>query len=747
MSAISNLHMEIDPKFKKPYNPADVEDAVYQRWESSGYFDPDHCVADGITSADAEPFSMILPPPNVTGSLHMGHAAMISLQDILVRYRRMQGRRTLWLPGTDHAAIATASKVESKMYEEDGLTRHDVGWEAFIERAEAFAQDSHDTIVNQLRKMGASLDWDREAYTLDEQRNRAVRAAFVRMYNAGLIYRGKRIVNWDPKMQTTVSDDEIERKETKDTFYYFQYGPFEIGTARPETKFGDKYVVMHPDDDRYSEYEHGQQITVEWINGTITATIIKDEAADMEFGTGVMTITPWHDATDFDIAQRHSLEKEQIIDWDGTLTEAAGEFAGMHIDTARPKIVEKMREKGLLLREDHDYVHNLALNERGKGVIEPQIKEQWFVAVNTPFTLENPSIGSLRAQQSVTFKELMRHAVDSDHIRIIPERFEKIYHHWIDNLGPWCISRQIWYGHRVPVWYRTNEGGEYETYVGVEAPDGDEWEQDPDTLDTWFSSGLWTFSTMGWPEETDDLATYHPTNVLETGYDILFFWVARMILMTGFLREEVPFSHVYLHGIVRDEDGKKMSKSLGNVLDPLDMISEYGADATRFSLVVGTAPGNDISISEDKIRGYKHFTNKIWNASRFVLSNIEQHHIDTKPELTAVDRQALEELDELCREVTQQLEDFKLYLAGERLYHYFWHTFADVIIERSKEALYGDDEAARHSAAYTLYQILTTNLKLLHPFMPYVTEEIWSHFPHADTDMLMVASWPQTRES
>jgi len=717
----------------KAYDSKKAEDKLYELWEKSGFFNPDTCIENGVAAKDAEVFSIVLPPPNVTGMLHMGHAAMLAIQDILIRYHRMRGHRTLWLPGTDHAAIATQSRVESDIYKAEKKTRHDLGREELLSRVEQFAQESHDTIVHQLKKMGSSLDWSREAYTLDEKRNLAVRTAFKRMYEDGLIYRGARIVNWDPKMQTTVSDDEIEWKEEKANFYYLKYGPFIIGTARPETKFGDKYVVMHPDDGRYKEYEHGQKIEVDWINGPITATVLKDDVVDMEFGSGVMTITPWHDATDFDIAERHNLDREQIIDFNGKLLPIAQEFEGMHISKAREAIIDKLKEKGLLENIDEDYTHRIAANSRGNGVIEPQIKEQWFIDVNK------------KTASGKSLKELMRESVEGGQIKILPQHFEKTYYHWIDNLRDWCISRQIWYGHRIPVWYRKEE-----IHVDTDPPEGDGWTQDPDTLDTWFSSGLWTFSTLGWPFDyaqgkptpNSDLDVYHPTSVLETGYDILFFWVARMILMAGYHLDNIPFHTVYLHGLVRDEKGRKMSKSIGNIIDPLDMINKYGADATRLSLIIGAAPGSDVKLSEDKVRGYKYFANKVWNASRFVMANTENTDITNKPMLTNEDQAAMDELESLAQEVTRDIENYRLYIAAEKLYHYFWHNFADITIERTKNILNGDDEEAKRSARWTLLTLLTTQLKLLHPFAPFVTEEVYQNMASKQKQMLMIESWP-----
>lgn len=743
----------MDEKFTKPYNHKETEDRVYSEWERGGYFKPEH-----NKNKNAKPYCMVFPPPNVTGVLHMGHAATVAIEDILIRYHRMAGFKTLWIPGTDSAAIATQARVEKELYKKEKKTRYDLGREGFLNYIESFANSSHDAIVKQVRKLGGSLDWDREAYTLDEVRTHAVTEAFKRMYNAGLIYRGKRIVNWDPKLQTTVSDDEIVRVEERAPFYYLKYGPFEIATARPETKFGDKYVVMHPYDVRYKKYKHSQKINLEWINGPITATIIKDEAIDMEFGTGVMTITPWHDQTDFDIAKRHNLDMEQIIDLNGKLLPIAKEFSGLYINKARPLIVEKLKEKGLLTKIDKSYVHNIATNGRGGGVLEPQILKQWFIAVKKEFEMPHSEIKGIKKGDKITLNGLMRHVVSSNQVKIYPERFNKIYFNWIDNLRDWCISRQIWFGHRIPVWYHENkciprEGKEkdiskcIDVIIAGQEPKCEfcdaKYIQDPDTLDTWFSSGLWTFSTMGWPDNTEDLKTFHPTNILETGYDILFFWIARMILQTGFLLGQVPFHEVYLHGLVRDEHGIKMSKSLGNIIDPLDMIEKYGADATRMSLIVGSPPGGDINLSEDKIRAYKHFANKVWNASRFVFINTKDYK-EENIKLTAQDEKYLEELHKIISETTEDITSYRFYLAAEKLYHYFWHTFADIIIEETKNRIHTGTEEEKLSAQYTLITILTTLLKLLHPFMPFITEELWRLLPFT-SGMLIVTPWPSVQ--
>ena len=742
--------------FLKPFNPAEREAEMLELWEKSGYANPDVMIEKGLISSDAAPYSIVLPPPNVTGTLHMGHAAMLAIEDILIRYHRMRGFKTLWLPGTDSAAIATQAKVEDDMYKKEKKTRHDVGREELLRRIDAFTAESKKTIIEQVKRMGSSLDWSRYAYTMDEPRYKAVMEAFVRMYEAGLIYRGDRIVNWDPKLQTTVSDDEIEYVEQKDPFYHFQYGPFVIGTVRPETKFGDKYVVMHPDDRRYIDFKHGQNIELEWINGPITATVIKDEAADMEMGSGAMTITPAHSAIDFEIAQRHGLDIEQVINERGILLPIAGEFAGEHIKKARAAIVEKLKSKGLVVKVDENYVHNVATNSRGGGMIEPQIKRQWFVGVNVRFKNQKAKFGSVAPGQDVTLKELMREAVASGEIKITPERFEKIYYHWIDNLRDWNISRQIWFGHRIPAWFRPKadqpEAGNddhQEIYVGTTPPTGEGWEQDPDVLDTWFSSGLWTFSTLGWPEETSDLKTYHPTSVLETGYDILFFWVARMILMAGFHTGQVPFKQVYLHGLVRDGQGRKMSKSLGNIIDPLDMINKYGADATRLSLIIGAQPGNDLKLSEDRVRGYKHFANKLWNIARFVLENQDPKGRTLEspkgPTLNATDEKLVAEGHELAQAVSKNIDQFRLDLAADLVYHFVWDRFAAEVLEESKSILKGDDAPTKASRARALYEILIISLKLLHPFMPFVTEAIWSELPEKDAELLMVAKWPLLR--
>jgi valyl-tRNA synthetase len=707
-------------KLPKVYEANRYEDDIYALWEKSGVFTAD-------PNSGKEHFSIAMPPPNETGTLHIGHALFITLQDIIARYQRQKGKDVLWLPGTDHAALPVNAIMEKHLTEE-GTNKHQLGRDEFLRRTKEFVGSSRDTIVAQLRAMGASADWTRLRYTLDDALNRCVNETFVKMYNDGLIYRGNRIVNWDPKLETNVSDDEVVYKEEKGKFYTFKYGPFEIGTARPETKFGDKYVVMHPDDKRYTQYKHGDTFEVEWINGKITATIIKDKAADPEFGTGVMTITPWHSQVDFEIAERHGLDKQQIIDFHGKLLPIAGRFKDMGIAEARPKIVEKMKEKGLLLKVDENYVHNVAHNSRGNGVIEPQIRLQWFVDVNKKVVEWKGKRHSL--------KEVLQSVIRDSEIEIIPKRFEKIYFHWIDNLRDWCISRQIWWGHRIPVWYRQDTDGREETYVGVQPPTDQsegwhDWEQDPDTLDTWFSSALWTWSTLIDPKlatdysltldellaRSTDFQTYHPTSVMETGWDILFFWVARMILATTYVTGQVPFKQVYLHGLVRTEHGKKMSKSdPETIIDPLEVIPEYGTDALRFALVQGMSAGNDQRLGRSKIVANRNFANKIWNIARYIEGVLgdESSREGAKPE-TAADHWILDKLRTSQAKIGKDLDNFRFSEAYETLYHFVWDDLADWYVEASKSA---PDKAL---LAYLLEQVLI----LAHPFAPFLTETVW----------------------
>ncbi len=712
------------------YDIQEVESRIYARWEEAGYFNPDTCIAKGVTDPAAEPFSIVLPPPNVTGTLHMGHAAMLAVEDIMVRYARMNGKRTLWIPGTDHAAIATQSRVEKDILKEEKKTRYDLGRDELLSRVRAFAQASHDRIVQQIKRMGASLDWSREAYTLDEKRSFAVRTAFKRLYDLGLIYRGHRVINWDPKGQTTISDDEIVYEERKAKLYTFRYGPLEDGTKFPipisttrlETKFGDTAVAVHPSDERYAPYV-GKTFRVDFCGTPIEVRVVADESVEKDFGTGALGVTPAHSMIDWEISRRHDLPFVQIIDERGRMTVDNPLVQGKKTAEAREAVAEELRARGLIEKEE-DIPQNVATAERTGGIIEPLPKLQWFIAVNTPF---GPS--------GRTLKERMKAAVTDGTIAILPERFARIYYNWIDNLRDWCISRQIWFGHRIPVWYRGDRMA-----VGIEAPEGEGWEQDPDTLDTWFSSGLWPFSTLGWPDETaPDLGVYFPNTVMETGYDIIFFWVARMVLMAEALMDKAPFGKVYLHGLVRDDKGRKMSKSLGNIIDPLTMADKYGADATRLSLVIGAAAGNDIKLSEDRVRGYRNFSTKLWNIARFIEMN--RPAAAPFPAADAEARMApeLQELARLKADVSARIEAFEFHLAGDALYHYVWHRLADEIIEERKAAL-RDGSPEEKAAAYAVLEaLLLGSLTLLHPFMPFITEEIFGIFRPGK--MLMVERW------
>jgi valyl-tRNA synthetase len=718
-------------KLPKNYEAGKYESDIYALWEKSRIF-----VADPKSSK--EHYSISMPPPNETGTLSLGHALFLTLQDILARHARQQGKDVLWLPGTDHAAIAVNAIIEKQLLDE-GTNKHEVGREEFLRRTKEFVGNSRDTMIVQMRAMGASADWTRLRYTLDDALNRCVNETFVKMYDDSLIYRGNRIVNWDPSLETNVSDDEVMYTEEKGKFYTFQYGPFEIGTARPETKFGDKYVVMHPDDKRYAQYKHGDTFETEWINGPITATIIKDEAVDPKFGTGVMTITPWHSLVDFEIAERHGLEKEQIISFHGKLLPIAGEFADMPILEARPLIVKKLAKKGLLLKTDENYVHNVAINERGKGIIEPQIRLQWFIDVNKPVVEWKGKRQSL--------KEVLQSVIREGDIQLIPERFHKIYFHWIDNLRDWCISRQIWWGHRIPVWYRADTDGREETYVGVQPPTDHsegwhEWEQDPDTLDTWFSSALWTWSTLidqglaqdyslslnDLLERSPDFKAYHPTSVMETGWDILFFWVARMILSTTYVTGEIPFKDIYLHGMVRAEDGKKMSKSRPeSIIDPLTISSKYGTDALRMALIMGVSPGNDQSWGRGKVEANRNFCNKLWNVARYIESVAEKGANKQDIELqSAADNWITNKLRTCQEKIIDDLDTYRFSEAYDKLYHFVWDDLADWYIEASKV----------EPNSRLLTYLLESVLELAHPFAPFVTETIWQTLDWYDDSVL-----------
>ena len=724
-------------KFKRPYDHLAVEPAILKKWEEKGYANPDRCIADGITKPDAETFSIVLPPPNVTGILHMGSALMLVIEDVLVRFARMQGKRTLWIPGTDSAAIATQARVEKDIQKSEGKSRYDLGRDELLRRIDTFVEENKNTIISQFKAMGASLDWSRYAYTMDPPRYAAVMHAFVEMYNAGLIYRGHRIVNWDPKGQTVISDDELvyeERVAKLVTFKYSSDFPIAVATTRLETKVGDTAVAVHPDDARYAQFV-GQEYDATFCGVPLHIKIVADASVDPAFGTGALGVTPAHSQADWEIAARHDLPRPQVIDERARMM-VEGELKGKKVLEAREAILEWLKKEGLFIKEE-DLPQNVSTAERTGGVVEPLPKLQWFVDVNLP----------VAARGNKTLKQLMREPLESGAIHTIPEHFTKTYFHWADNLRDWCISRQIWFGHRIPVWYRGSE----EVYVGVTPPEGAGWEQDPDVLDTWFSAALWPLSTLGWPSfaqsatagkpgPENDLANYHPTTLIESGYDILFFWIARMILMSQFFRGEVPFKTIYLHGLVRDGQGHKISKSLGNNIDPLDMGAEFGMDAVRVSLIAGMAPGTDSRISEEKIRGYKHFANKIWNITRFVLeSGAELGPTSTK--LAEEDKAIVAETQAMVVEATKHLNTYRIDLAFDTLYQFIWHRFADVLVEESKLILKSADSTRAQSRAAALQESLNIMLKALHPFMPFVTEEIWGSLPNRP-NLLMVEKWP-----
>jgi valyl-tRNA synthetase len=725
--------------FLQPYDSTVCEAAVQSIWNESGFYNPDRVVEAGIISADAPKFSMIMPPPNVTGVLHMGHGLMVTVQDIMIRYKRMQGFKTLWLPGTDHAAIATQSKVEKEIQKAEGKSRHDLGRTEMLRRIGEFAQNSHDTIVSQVNRMGASCDWSREAFTLDEKRNAAVNTVFKKMFDDGLIYRKERVINWDPKGQTTISDDEIVHEARKATLYTFKYAadfPIPISTTRPETKIGDTAVAVHPSDTRYAQYV-GQEFTMQFCGQEITVRVVADEAVEPEFGTGALGVTPAHAQIDAEIAERHGLPMKSVINEYAKMISDNPDLNGKKTTEAREMVAQWLRDNNLMISEA-EIDQNISTAERTGGIIEPLPKLQWFVDVNRPFILAQSKIPGINSGASITLKQLMITAVESGAIKILPEHFSKTYFHWVENLRDWCISRQIWYGHRIPVYYKGDE-----IFVGNAAP-GDDWSQDEDTLDTWFSSALWTFSTLGWPENTDDLAVYHPTDVLETGYEILFFWVARMILMTGYCLGDIPFHTVYLHGTVRDGQGRKMSKSLGNGIDPIDVADQFGADAGRLALIMGTAPGTDSRIDMNKIKGQRNFCNKLWNISRFVISSAPEGFERTN-DLTDTDKALISEWETLIAQVTTEMDTHQYHIAAEKLYQYAWTRFASEIIEESKPLFAAGGDTAT-SRMETLIRLLTGILTSLHPFVPHVTESIWQRLPDSfksnQRAILMVCSWP-----
>jgi len=901
----------IPEKFTRAYDPNLTEEPIYKLWEESGYFNPDKCVADGICAADAEHFSIVLPPPNVTGQLHLGHAFEDSTQDAIIRFNRMRGKKTVWVPGTDHAAIATQSKFEKELYKKEKKSRHDYSREEFFDMIQEFALGNQSTILSQLKRMGTSLDWSRLCFTLDEQRQHAVTNTFKKMYDAGLIYQKHRIVNWDPKGQTTVSDDEVVREERKAKMYTFKYSadfPFPIATTRLETKLGDTAVAVHPDDKRYQQYV-GQEFSFEFAGEPVTVKIVADEHVDPEFGVGALGVTPAHSVADWEIAERHDLPIKQVINEYGKMMVGNEDILNKKAEIARELVAEWLRSENLMIEEE-EISQNVGTAERTGAIIEPLPKLQWWIDVNKKFPYPHKTLPGIQENQEVSLKDLMLHAVDSNLVDIMPERFDKIYRHWVTNLRDWNISRQILYGHRIPVWYdkdnnihlpceqnflfmrhgetehnvagiiqgqadslltenglkkaeeaaiKLKDAGitkiissdigrakttaeivakelgleiEYwtelreadagnisgqntdgrpflermveantgeslqdledrsetvikkmkelyncngtilmvghntftsilfahwhgipkehfvtkrkqwtmknagtEKLVIMQEPQGEELRQDDDTLDTWFSSGLWSFSTFGWPNDSHDLKEFHPTNLLNPGYEILPLWVSRMILMSTFLTGQVPFKAAQIHGMLRDKQGRKFSKSLNNGIDPLEVIDQFGTDALRMALTVGVAPGQDMNFDLQKVRAYSKFANKIWNATRFVLENTDGFDMNSKPEIENTHQEFINQWNTLIIETTQEMEDYKCYLVADKLYHFFWHTFADVVIEKCKEDM-------NDSAKYTLLHLLVQQLKALHPFMPYITEEIWQSLGHTNGKPLMVQPWP-----
>jgi valyl-tRNA synthetase len=709
----------------KAFDFRSTEQRLYQWWEENGWFKPE------IAPPDAEPYVISIPPPNVTGALHQGHALFVAIEDLMIRHARMKGFAALWVPGTDHAGIATQLQVE-KLLQSEGTSRQEVGREEFLRRTWEWKEKYGSEITRQLRRLGASADWDRERFTLDDGLSRAVREAFVRWYEQGLIYRGTYMINWSPKLQTAVSDLEVEREERTIPLYYFKYRLKDsdefipVATVRPETILGDTAVAVHPEDDRYKKYI-GKMALVPMLDREIP--VIADEYVDREFGTGALKITPAHDPNDYEIGLQHNLPSISILNKDATLNEEAGPYAGMDRFAARKKLWADMESAGLTIKTEQ-YTTTLPISQRGGELIEPMISTQWFVHMTGP---ANAALQVVRDGE----------------IKIVPERFGKTWEHWLTDIKDWCISRQLWWGHRIPAWHCADCG-----QITVARQDPTECqhcgsaniEQDPDVLDTWFSSGLWPFSTLGWPDETPDLKRFYPTTMMETGYDILFFWVARMVMMGLSFTEEPPFKTIYLHGLVRDEHGKKMSKTAGNVIDPLELMEEYGTDALRFTLLTGSAPGNDMNLSVERVAGNRNFANKIWNAARFLVSNVEgadiPFTIPAREGLSLPDRWILSRLHHLIETVDRLFESHLYGEAGRQVYDFLWGEYADWYIEIAKTALYGENAEAKQRTLHILTYVLDQCLRLLHPFIPYVTEEIWQHIPHQG-EALIIARWPE----
>ena len=708
------------------YNPKEIEQQWYTYWEEKGYFHEE-------VDMNKKPFSIVLPPPNVTGQLHMGHALDNTLQDILIRTKRMQGYNVLWMPGTDHAGIATQVKVEENIMKTEGKSRHDLGREEFLKRVWEWKQEYGSTIVKQIRSLGASCDWTRERFTLDEGYHEAVLKVFVELYEKGLIYRGERITNWCPNCLTALSDIEVEHEDENGHLWHIKYPVIgeedvflTVATTRPETMFGDVAVAVNPNDERYAHLV-GKELLLPFVNRHIP--IIADEYVDQSFGTGCVKITPAHDPNDFEMGQRHNLESIVVMNPDGTMNAGAGHFVNMPRELARKQVVAELEAQGLLEKVD-DHGHSVGHCSRCNTTVEPMVSKQWFVSMEP---LAKPALEVVRDKS----------------IEFVPERFTKTYTNWLESIRDWCISRQLWWGHRIPAWYCQDCG---ETIVTTETLTEcphchGKVEQDPDVLDTWFSSALWPFATMGWPENTEEVKHWYPTSVMVTGYDIIFFWVARMIFMGLEFKEEIPFKHVFIHGLVRDSQGRKMSKSLGNGINPLEVIEEYGADALRFTLVTGNTPGNDMRFYMERVEANRNFANKIWNASKFVLMNLEgfdESFVPSTEDYTLADKWILEEYNKTVTNITNNLDKFELGEAASAVYDFIWNTYCDWYIELAKPRLYNKEGGRdRQTAQYLLVSILRHMMELLHPFMPFVTEHIWQHLPH-EGESIMVAPWPST---
>ncbi len=708
------------------YNPKEIEQQWYTYWEEKGYFHEE-------VDTNKEPFSIVLPPPNVTGQLHMGHALDNTLQDILIRTKRMQGYNVLWMPGTDHAGIATQVKVEENIMKTEGKSRHDLGRAEFLKRVWEWKQEYGNTIVKQIRSLGASCDWTRERFTLDEGYQEAVLKVFVALYEKGLIYRGERITNWCPNCLTALSDIEVEHEDENGHLWHIKYPVIgeedtflTVATTRPETMFGDVAVAVNPNDERYAHLV-GKELLLPFVNRHIP--IIADEYVDQSFGTGCVKITPAHDPNDFEMGQRHNLESIVVMNPDGTMNSGAGHFVNMPRELARKQVVAELEAQGLLEKvEEHG--HSVGHCSRCNTTVEPMVSKQWFVSMEP---LAKPALEVVRDKS----------------IEFVPERFTKTYTNWLESIRDWCISRQLWWGHRIPAWY-CQECGEtiVTTETLTECPHcHGKVEQDPDVLDTWFSSALWPFATMGWPNNTEEVKHWYPTSVMVTGYDIIFFWVARMIFMGLEFKEEIPFKHVFIHGLVRDSQGRKMSKSLGNGINPLEVIEEYGADALRFTLVTGNTPGNDMRFYMERVEANRNFANKIWNASKFVLMNLEgfdESFVPSAEDYTLADKWILEEYNKTVTNITNNLDKFELGEAASAVYDFIWNTYCDWYIELAKPRLYNKEGGRdRQTAQYLLVSILRHMMELLHPFMPFVTEHIWQHLPH-EGESIMVAPWPST---